>query len=67
MLDVVIESPTLEAALTATPKVVVDDLDWEPFDFRWADGPTVDGHAEAEAGAVPDFFSDAEGNLVEGP
>ena len=47
-LDMVVEAPTLEAALTAAPKVVVDDLDWELYDFRWADEPpVVDSHAEA--------------------
>jgi hypothetical protein len=64
-LDLVVEAPTLKAALTAAPKVVVSDLDWELYDYRWGDEPTVRDHAEAGADAVPDFITDAEGNLVE--
>jgi hypothetical protein len=67
-LDLVVEAPTLEAALKAAPKVVVDDLGWELDDFRWADGPpTVDSHGTAPKDDVPDVFADGEGNLVEVP
>ena len=67
VLDLVVEAPTLEAALTAAPKVTVDDLDWELYDFHWANEPlVVDKHGEAGLNAAPDFVADAEGNLTEG-
>ena len=64
-LDFVIEAPTLEAALKAAPKVAVSDLDWQLYDFRWADEPpTVAEHGKAKASDIADYTADASGNLL---